>query len=530
MAHKKFDLVQETSTSTGSTTMALAGASSITRRRFGTVLANGETCYVLIEHAMAAEYQICKATWNTGHTLTLGTVLMSSTGSAVSFSAGTKTISMVAPAAKSIVEDDNGDVSVTRDLVIGRNASASTGLTIGGVTQYQPLSVKTGMTGVHTSGGSDAKYWDFFQDASGLQLRFLNDAYSAAGQISTVVRSGYSVVSQTWYYSVGSTGLVLSSAGHFGIGVAPSYRAHIHENAAAASYLYHDNSSTHPSAQTVFTQICGGRYVNRTVTYSGQFLLEQGVNGIIARYSDFDVQLFRDCAGTGYFVLNPTNARPIVDNSMAAGHASFRYSVIYAATGTINTSGREAKMFIEPASDAERRAAARIKANPRRYKLAEAVEAKGEARARWHFGYIAEDVRDALAAEGLDPWAYAFLCSDPIVKNETYSVIMYRAKVRKVTTKESAVEIIDGKPVMVSKDVERDEPVGEVMPVLDEAGRAILHQVGTTAEGEPVVEPQTYFVPETEEYQVERTREVATDEVRLGLRYSELEAFLRSAD
>ena len=47
------------------------------------------------------------------------------TGSAVSFSAGTKTISLVAPAAKLIQEDDNGDLSVTRNLAVGGYVAAA---------------------------------------------------------------------------------------------------------------------------------------------------------------------------------------------------------------------------------------------------------------------------------------------------------------------------------------------------------------------------------------------------------------------
>ena len=53
------------------------------------------------------------------------------------------------------------------------------------------------------------------------------------------------------------------------------------------------------------------------------------------------------------------------------------------------------------------------------YQLKNAVDAKGDA-ARLHAGYVAEDVRDALAAEGLDPWAYGFLCADPVMKTEPY--------------------------------------------------------------------------------------------------------------
>jgi hypothetical protein len=128
MAHVKFDLVQETSTFGGAGNVTLGGA--VTRRRaFGAVLANGDTCYVLIEAASAAEWEICLATYvSAGNQLSRGAVLASSTGSQINFSGSgstTKTISLIAPAAKSVVEDNNGDVSVTRDAAIGRSLSAT---------------------------------------------------------------------------------------------------------------------------------------------------------------------------------------------------------------------------------------------------------------------------------------------------------------------------------------------------------------------------------------------------------------------
>ena len=276
MAHFKYDRVQETSTSTGSSTMTLAGA--VTRmRRFGDVLFNTNTCYVLIEHASAAEWQICLATWNTGHSLTLGAVLASSTGAAVSFSAGTKTISMVAPALKNIVEDNNGDASVSRDLYVGnaaiisgnvaadavlasdleisgtasvggnmvsdlkftdatydigksgatrprdgffsRNVTAGNTLGVGGVTQYQPLTMKTGLAIVVPTEAADQKNFDFYQGSSSIQLRFLNDAYSAANAIYSVTRAGYTVTQHAWYTGSSTLGAVLTSVG-LGIGAA----------------------------------------------------------------------------------------------------------------------------------------------------------------------------------------------------------------------------------------------------------------------------------------------------------------------
>lgn len=117
--------------------------------------------------------------------------------------------------------------------------------------------------------------------------------------------------------------------------------------------------------------------------------------------------------GTGA-IRTDTFITPNVDNTMPLGGASARWSVVYAGTGTINTSGADEKVEISKPSEAEQRAAVRIKATgPKRYKFKDALIAKG-GKARWHIGYVAEDVRDALAAEGLDPWAYGLLCADEV--------------------------------------------------------------------------------------------------------------------
>jgi hypothetical protein len=223
------------------------------------------------------------------------------------------------------------------------------------------------------------------------------------------------------------------------------------------------------------------------------------------------------------------------DNVHPCGGASFRWSVVYAGTGTIDTSGADAKVGIREPSDAERRAARRIvDGGPKLYRFKDAVDAKGEA-ARIHAGYVAEDVRDALAAEGLDPWAYGFLCADPIIERQTYTAKVTRPKMRKVSIVENAVEVRDGKPVRVRKQVERDEPVGAMQPVHDEDGNPVLVEVHNSA-GEVVQAPARHFVPELEEYTEERTREVPKLDgegqpvMRLGLRYSELEAFLKCAE
>jgi ribosomal protein L9 len=85
--------------------------------------------------------------------------------------------------------------------------------------------------------------------------------------------------------------------------------------------------------------------------------------------------------------------------------------VVYAATGTINTSDRNEKQDIEELSDSERRVATRIKNLVRKFKFKDAVAEKGNT-ARIHFGVIAQDVQEAFAAEGLDAYKYGLFCSD----------------------------------------------------------------------------------------------------------------------
>lgn len=115
--------------------------------------------------------------------------------------------------------------------------------------------------------------------------------------------------------------------------------------------------------------------------------------------------------GTGRFVADPNTFRPFTDNVSALGTASFRYTVVYATTGTINTSDGNQKQQVAELTAAEQAVAKRIKSLIRTFKFNDAVEAKGDS-ARIHVGVIAQDVQDAFVAEGLDPTRYGLFCSD----------------------------------------------------------------------------------------------------------------------
>lgn len=112
--------------------------------------------------------------------------------------------------------------------------------------------------------------------------------------------------------------------------------------------------------------------------------------------------------------------QPGADNAQTFGTGSLRWSVLYAATGTINTSDERDKVWRGTASAAELRAAKRIASELGFYQWADAVAEKGGA-ARYHFGACAQQVWSIMADEGLvDPVTdgqpadapYAFLCFD----------------------------------------------------------------------------------------------------------------------
>lgn len=88
----KADRVKETTTSTGTGTIALAGAAT-GYRAFSAVCAVGDTLYYAIAHQTAGEWEVGLATYSAANTLTRTTVHASSNSNlAVTFSAGTKDV------------------------------------------------------------------------------------------------------------------------------------------------------------------------------------------------------------------------------------------------------------------------------------------------------------------------------------------------------------------------------------------------------------------------------------------------------
>jgi hypothetical protein len=116
--------------------------------------------------------------------------------------------------------------------------------------------------------------------------------------------------------------------------------------------------------------------------------------------------------GSAKIAVNTSNIFfPNSDNSVACGSGSNRWSIVYAANGTINTSDANEKQQIQDVTAAEKAVGQALKGMMKSFKFNDAVAKKGDG-ARIHFGIIAQDVKAAFEAQGLDAEKYGVFCSD----------------------------------------------------------------------------------------------------------------------
>lgn len=111
-------------------------------------------------------------------------------------------------------------------------------------------------------------------------------------------------------------------------------------------------------------------------------------------------------SGGGQNNVVPVNGSGVsTDGLTDLGSAVDRFDTVFASTGTINTSDANQKQQIEELSEAELRVALSCKGLLRKFKLNSAVDIKGDD-ARIHVGIIAQDLKAAFEAEGLDAGEY----------------------------------------------------------------------------------------------------------------------------
>lgn len=218
----------------------------------------------------------------------------------------------------------------------------------------------------------------------------------------------------------GSEMLTISAGGTVGIGSAsPQARLHVLGN----NTTFRLESA---NAGATDTQIA-------IVTPNRQWNIGQNVGGSgVGNLNFFDVS-----AGGNRLTIDMNGVvRPGNDNGQSLGASTFRWSVIYCGTGSINTSDKREKKDIGdiPAEWLD----AWGDVQWQRFRFRDAVKAKGE-EARWHLGLIAQQVQEAFAARGLDAREIGLLCHDeweatPAVKevlNENGEIVTHAQPARK---------------------------------------------------------------------------------------------------
>lgn len=100
---------------------------------------------------------------------------------------------------------------------------------------------------------------------------------------------------------------------------------------------------------------------------------------------------------------------PRADGTQNLGSGSLRFGTVYASTGAINTSDRDAKQQVGAIPDDWLDAWGDVEWV--RFKFNDSVAAKGDD-ARWHVGAVAQQVHEAFAARALDAFAIGLCCYD----------------------------------------------------------------------------------------------------------------------
>lgn len=203
----------------------------------------------------------------------------------------------------------------------------------------------------------------------------------------------------------------------------------------AGSFKLDVDTGTSDSGLQVTGAVANGtvnHYLTNTATTGTGTILrfQSALTGSIANIFHMDLQssldrmsfAFLDNDQIGVLIGNSNGGAgsetgsfyPAYDNKTKLGDISNRWAQLYAGTGTINTSDRNEKEEIEELSEAELRVAQACKGLVRKFKF------KGGTRK--HIGVIAQDVRDAFSAEGLDAHEYGLFCSDTWTDEEGNTV------------------------------------------------------------------------------------------------------------
>ena len=117
-----------------------------------------------------------------------------------------------------------------------------------------------------------------------------------------------------------------------------------------------------------------------------------------------------DCANNSIQPWN-VNTNALVDDTTDLGFSSMRFDDVFATNGTIQTSDENEKQDIASMTTAELAVGKRLSTLFKTFRWKSKVTEKAD-KARTHSGIVAQQVKEAFEAEGLDATKYALFCSD----------------------------------------------------------------------------------------------------------------------
>ena len=189
-------------------------------------------------------------------------------------------------------------------------------------------------------------------------------------------------------------------------------------------------------------------------------------------------------------ILPCDSAGSATNQALNLGASTLSFDTVFADDFT-NTSDRNYKQDIEELSEAELRVATACKGLMKKYRMKHAVVKKGDD-ARIHVGIIAQDLRDAFTAEGLDAGRYGMFVSE--------------------TVWEDSVEVPAVEAADAVYETQTDEEGNESQVLISEAIEAV----------DGYTDVNHYWTEE-------EAPDTAVARTKMGVRYSQLLAFIIAA-
>lgn len=344
MAFITADRVKDTSTTTGTGNITVSGSAPFGYRTFSTVLSVADTFYYAIQGQSTAEWEIGVGTYASTNQFARTTVLASSaSGSAVSFSSGTKNV-FITLAATRTLQLKSGDTPTAGSIPYGDGSTLS----------YSSV----GTAGqVLVSGGSGSPTWSSAGTGSVTSVAVSGGTTGLTTSGGPVTTSGTITIAGTLATANGGTGgTATPTAGTipYGTGTALAYSA-----AGTSGQVLTSGGSGAPTWATVTgtgtvtsVNVSGGTTgltysggpitASGTITMAGTLAVANGGTGITSFGTGVATALGQNVSGSGSIVLgtSPTVNNPTVTNyieSVVAIGTVTTTNTIALTNGTVQT-------------------------------------------------------------------------------------------------------------------------------------------------------------------------------------------------